>query len=123
MKQKVRLSIGLFHYVAGLALFATPWLGREYSEAGVVDSAIGVAFIGCSAFSRFELGVLKLLSYREHLYTILTLSLLLGAFSVSGISAGDIQFKWMLLAAISVVLSAWSLRLHLVNRRRIVLTT
>jgi hypothetical protein len=119
MKQKTRIIIGIFHYCTGAALFSSPLMGSEYHAIGVLDSAIGVILLMAPLFARFEIGLMKLLSYREYLFTILVFSLILGLFSLAHLKESPVQLGCLLIAILSAISSVYALKVHPLKRRLI----
>src|SRR5690242_8119235 len=111
MKQRIRLTVGFFHYSAGLALFAAPWLTQRYSPEGLIESVCGAILITSSALSRFELGWFKLLAYKEHLIVALTISGILSAFSLAQLSSGSLQASWLVIGVLSVLATSVALKM------------
>lgn len=69
-----------------------------------------------SSFARYELGVVKLLAYREHLYAIAGLMTLLFT-AATYCEDRATRAAWIAVALVAMASVAWSLRAHHVRRR------
>lgn len=60
---------GVLDYLVGLLLILAPWLfGLDRSSAeGQVPLALGIATLVYSALTRYELGLIKVISFNGHL--------------------------------------------------------
>jgi hypothetical protein len=119
MKQKIRIAVGLYHYVSALALFLLPVFARHYNVTSVAGPVVGILLILTSSFARYELGVVRILAYKEHLYVACALSVVLLVLSPY---ASDLftRLAWILLAFTCLLATIWALYVHHITRRRIV---
>ena len=122
MKAKIRIILGAYHYLLALGLFALPWLGKPADAADIVPSVIGAFLLVSSALASFELGIFRLLSYKEHLYVCLVLGLTLVLFSYSFTSVASKDLLLLSGGMSSAGGSLFAVRTHHVNRHKVQLS-
>lgn len=119
MKLKIRVVLGLFHYAFGAALFCMPWIIESGSTGLLVCAAAGAFMLAASWFSNFELGLFRILRYKDLLYLLLFASLVVLAAPLGTYIGGTLQWFVSIPALLSVAGTAVSLKSHHTNRHRV----
>jgi hypothetical protein len=124
MKLRIRIIHGIFNYIIAAFLFTMPWFYKVEASiaAEVVPTLIGTFLVVASFFSRFELGLVKMLSYKEHLVIVTCLGLLLIAspyiFNFYEFSKLPFVIPGVLISGAALA----SLKAHHINRHRVALS-
>src|SRR5687768_1285538 len=119
MKFRIRIAHGLYHYLLGLVLLGTPWLMSGASSEVVIHSATGAFMVVTAALSVSELGLLRLLSYKEYLYISFLPAVLMMGISLGNSLSEALNLFLFMGGILSASGSVFSLMAHHVNRHRV----
>jgi hypothetical protein len=121
MKLKIRIIHGVLIYLVGAALLVSPWIiaNDEVVMARLILIVAGLTSLVLGIASKYELGLLRLIQYKEYLLS----TMLLGMFVFfSPILFGFVDstaLPHFILGSLMLLLPYLNYRLHFSSRRSI----